>query len=1111
MTMNGWRLSRQSLRFYWRTQLGVLLGVTCAAMVLVGALAVGDSVRASLREQSLQRIGRIDAALQAGNRFVTEALAERLTTAAPAQTAVPIIALPGVANRADGAARTGIVAAYGVGRRFFAMSPSGRERTIPPGHALVNARLADQLGVEAGDEVVLRIEKPSLMPREATMATVDDLAFALRITVDGVLTDDEFGRFGLQASQIPPFNIFVQREWLQEELELGSRVNLLAVDGAPDAADRALRKHWTLADAELEIRTLPGGEVCELASSRVFLDAPISAAVRELDPTAIGVLTYFVNSITAGDRTTPYSTVSALGPLRADAALAAPLAAVHTLAPPRDAATSGITINRWLADDLRVQAGDAIELAYSVMNSALQFDEQRQELKVHAIVELAGPAADPSLMPPFPGLAEARSCADWEPGIPVELNRLDDADQDYWEEHRGTPKAFVALAKGRELWSNRYGDLTAIRTTLAAGDRLRTELPRTLDPADLGLFFRDVRGPAMAAGAPATDFGGLFLGLSFFLIIASLLLTALLFVFGIEQRHGEVGTLLASGFTPAQVRRQFLREALLTAIVGSLLGGALGLGYAHLVIAGLDTLWRDAIGQTTLTAHTEPLSFAIGTVAAVATALLAILLATRRAFRRPVLELLNGTNDTATAAVAANAAGKPRRLDVVLAAAAVLGALTLGLTAGTGSAVAAGTFFGAGALLLVGALLLCRRLVTGLGNQRSAELPSVLALASRNTGRRSGRSLATIALLASGTFLVVAVQANRLEPPQDPGMRASGTGGFRLFGRSTLPVLRDLATPIGREAYGLDDEELADTSIVPLRVRDGDDGSCLNLNRPQNPRLIGVDPQQLASRGAFRFAQPASTTSTTTSAWNLLDDDLGDDVVPAIGDAASVTWSLHKAVGDSLRYRDEAGDEFDVRIVGTVTDSILQGNLLIADRHLRRRFPSASGFRMFLVDTPPERVETVTATLGRALQDIGLELTPTRERLATFQSVQNTYLAIFQLLGGLGLLLGTAGLGIVVLRNALERRAELATLSAIGFRPAAVRRLVAIEHGVLLGLGLLAGIAAALFAIWPVRDDIAVPPLLLFVCAITGTGAFWVWLASAFATRGALLDALRGE
>ena len=67
----------------------------------------------------------------------------------------------------------------------------------------------------------------------------------------------------------------------------------------------------------------------------------------------------------------------------------------------------------------------------------------------------------------------------------------------------------------------------------------------------------------------------------------------------------------------------------------------------------------------------------------------------------------------------------------------------------------------------------------------------------------------------------------------------------------------------------------------------------------------------------------------------------------------------------------------------------------------------------------------------------GLEVNLAAVRLDEFNAVQNTYLQIFQLLGGLGLLLGSVGLGVVVLRNALERRAELATVSRPSASPAA--------------------------------------------------------------------------
>src|SRR5439155_6204962 len=146
---------------------------------------------------------------------------------------------------------------------------------------------------------------------------------------------------------------------------------------------------------------------------------------------------------------------------------------------------------------------------------------------------------------------------------PIQMSKIRPKDEKYWKDHRGTPKAFVTLSAAQQMWSNRFGNLTAIRfPNLNVGtNELSATLMRALDPARLGLVFQPVRAQALAASAEAEDFGGLFLGISFFLILAALILMGLHFQFELEQRTAEVGTLLALGFRPKQVRSIFLVEA----------------------------------------------------------------------------------------------------------------------------------------------------------------------------------------------------------------------------------------------------------------------------------------------------------------------------------------------------------------------------------------------------------------------------------------------------------------------------------------------------------------------------------------------------------------------
>ena len=107
------------------------------------------------------------------------------------------------------------------------------------------------------------------------------------------------------------------------------------------------------------------------------------------------------------------------------------------------------------------------------------------------------------------------------------------------------------------------------------------------------------------------------------------------------------------------------------------------------------------------------------------------------------------------------------------------------------------------------------------------------------------------------------------------------------------------------------------------------------------------------------------------------------------------------------------------------------------------------------------------AALESALGDYGLDAVPAADRLADLLAVQNTYLATFQSLGGLGLLLGTLGLAVVQLRNVLERRGELALMRSVGFRRRRLSAMVLLESALLLLLGLAVGCTAALVAVLP--------------------------------------------
>ncbi|MHC4356966.1 MAG: ABC transporter permease, partial [Planctomycetota bacterium] len=553
--MNLLRLVRKSLSFYWRTNLGVLLAVAVSTAVLTGALVVGDSVRHSLMMMVNARLGSTQLALVSQNRFFTAELAEKLSDELNV-TVAPVLRLRGLIATGDDTRLANKIEVLGVDERFFEIGAEKGDDSFwldwPQGVAL-NEPLAERLGVAPGDEVKLRIEKPGLMPREVPLTPDSDLSVLFRPVVKAVAGVSQFGRFGLQANQVAPLNVLVPLRWLQENMDHEGQANMLLAAGESasltvERANAAIKKQWQLADTGLNIRTLDRQKVHEVRSSRIFIDQSLSDAASD---GTIGILTYFVNELRVGDNATPYSTVVAMTPSGSGNSFI-----------PADMHDDEILINQWLAADLEAEEGDSIELAYFVVGPMRKLLEKKSAFTIRKILPLAGLAVDPELMPDFPGLADADNCRDWEPGIEIDLDKIREKDETYWDDYRGTPKAFVTLAAGQAMWANRYGNLTAVRYALddtLAGD-IERKLLGAVDPGSLGLFFRPVRQLGTKAGAEGTYFGWLFLGLSFFLIAAAIVLTGLLFVFGVESRAEQVGMLVAVGFVPKLVRRLLLAE-----------------------------------------------------------------------------------------------------------------------------------------------------------------------------------------------------------------------------------------------------------------------------------------------------------------------------------------------------------------------------------------------------------------------------------------------------------------------------------------------------------------------------------------------------------------------
>ena len=1126
----------------------VMLGVATTTAVITGALLVGESVRGSLTDLTLDRLGGMDLLL-IRDQFFDRQLVDQVRNCPQVDAEVGVQAAEGlclfsgvtVERRAAG--RAGRVVLVGRDADWPQLAPP---RPLAADEILLNAALASELGAAVGDEVIVRLPTLREVPAESPLGRKDGFVKSRTgLRVVGILPNQGWGQFQLTANQQTPRNAFVANAFLQDALDQQQKVNAIAVTATSDdratdaelAARLAAHLRPSAADAGFQVQLVEGTyratdemqtawQYLQITTERmIFSPAAGAAALRAAADTGQQpqpVFTYLANTLAheGSAEGIPYSTIAAVDPN--------PVLGPYVLADgSRVPIEPGqIILNQWAARDLKAAVGDRIAVTYFLPETTHgAASERAATFELVGVLPLTEPATpyrrrrdaeftrpptwanDPHLTPTVAGVTDQASIDDWDPPFPFDNSRVRPQDDEYWDGYRTTPKALISLADGRRLWRSRFGELTAVRVPVADGetvDTLQRRLAEEVHAAasDFGFEFRTVKADGLAAAQGTTPFEWLFLGFSMFLVFAALMLTAMLVQLSTMLRQAELGIMLATGWSAAAAGRVVMAEMLMVATMGGLWGLAGGVAYAALMLAGLRTWWLAAVVTPFMRLHISPWALLAGLLAGIVISLAVVRWTIRGLRRAAPLELLRRN------------AGQQRWVQRVARpwAAVVLIGLALACSL-AGMALAgeaqAGAFFASGAALLAGLLLLVR------GWLRRASRPlqrlALVRVARAAIQRNPGRSLLTMALVAVASFLILAIGAFRLQPSD------LGTGGFSLLAASDQPVLVDLNDPRQRrETFDDATATLDGTAIIPLRVRAGEDASCRNLYQTARPRVLGV-PSQMAeyfddSTDSFAWAKAEDAAANP---WQLLFAPTEDEAVPVILDKNTAIFSLHLAgkIGEEFTIDDDGPIRF--RIVALLSNTVLQGSLLVSEPQFLRRFPDEAGYRQFLISTPPGAVEAVAAVLESRFGDEGLDARDARAELSSLLAVQNTYLSTFQSLGLLGLLLGTLGLAIVQIRNVVERRRELGTMRAIGFGIGRLQRMIALENMLLLGMGLAVGLVAALAALVPhmLFGDAALPTstLGMMLILVIAVGMVAGVIAGKFVARAPILDALRHD
>jgi putative ABC transport system permease protein len=967
-------------------------------------------------------------------------------------------------------------------------APRGRD-------AFLSQALANALGVSAGETVLVDVPKARVLSSSLLFGDRSGAQATVRLKVAKVLGPDEGGEFTLRPSPDLPRTIFASLETLAGAVSANERKSDASPSSRPVLANRVLLSAHDESTKETAARTLGAGFTLEDFGLRVF-EQPLGVVIHSSEATITPALestirqslvvaprealAYLATGIDLGGTSVPYSVVMGLS--------AEELGARSGTKASTAGSPNAVWLSEWTAGDLSARVGDRVTLHFDLWREAGRLEGQTREMVVEGIVPDAKSALDRSLVPTYPGISDAPSLGEWEPPFPIELARIRPKDEEFWKRYGPSPKAYLEIATARQM----FGDSGSRLTTLFVAGAHAADVER-----DLLARLRQGLPPyasqhlASASGASsALDFGAYFAGFSALLILSALLVAAAFVRFLFETRSRELGVLRLCGWTAADVRRLCTVEASLLAGLGSLLG----LLVAPLASLGLQQIlrpvWARGISEppALVTAESLLVTATLGFIMS----LVALTLALRATLKREPLDLLLSREGQ-------RRSGSKRRRDVILPIAAAIAFVAVILVMRSGVLPDGPGFFLLGGCALTVGIGILRAWAFHQGGGGAARDSVRLGL--RGLRFRPARGLLVATLLSSATFVVFAVSSFAKRDTSDRSAQGP-RGGFDLFIETSGPVFDDLATPDGRARAGLGDEDgaLANVAIARFRLREGEDTSCLNLYAPRNPRILGVE-KAFRELGRFSFASSLGKTDAEKSnPWLLLAAEAGSEgEVPAIVDANSLQYVLHKSLGDTMEILDGHGKQLRLRFVAALKESALRSEILIAEESFQKYFPDAEGYRVFLADAPAREGEIAQA-LRDAWRDRGALVSSLADRLARYYEVENTYLASFQWLGALAAVLSTLTLVAVAARSVFERRVEWFVLRAVGFAPRDLRVIVASEITTLALASVALGALAAAIALLPLPRDsqpaavlaILFPALCLLAATAATLGAFKV-------------------
>jgi ABC-type lipoprotein release transport system permease subunit len=1148
------------IKGHMRANLALMAAACVATAVITGSLIAGDSLERSITEAAYDNLGEVDLIVTSDNLFnisIAQKLLVDTTLTQEIDGLAPVIHVVGVVSNPDTGAKARRVNILGFDSQFFEFgdmfAPDGTTINSLPGDnaVYVNSALADEVGLYEGDNAEILFSDPGQILEAVFLSNPADTNLKVQLDVENIVKTEGLGRFQLSADRNAPLNVYLSLESMQKILGVEEQINTILVSNTGDEREgvnlcsrvtpileSSLDDAAGYKDAGLRLTQIDENNYLKLESEDVLFSyeyyelLEASTDIPELDYVS-PVLTYFWNSLEFDNRSVPYSTVTAFDSQK-DEPFGLFTLNGTTSQIPGSLAPNEIIINNWTAERLGAKEGDVVAMNYSVLDEFYNIRYLSTDFTVKYIVDIEGKAADSNLMPAFPGIEDKVSAFDWDPPFPLDLSLITDEDEYYWQGYKGTPKAFISLGKGAELWGTDIGDITQVRMRPSTGtslDELENTVTQVLDDqtgmSEAAISVRSVKLDALASAEGIELFTEMFLAFSASCIVASAVLIMLLTTLRMDFRMSEIGILRALGFTKGTIGHIMLIEGTIILIVGGVLGTFLGLTFGFFLILGMNSFWSAIVEGSQVGFYASPYSliagFASGLIISILTLIAALRYLGKISIARVMRHLPVAEKEKANSAlpVLVGIVGIGMLLSLALfdiapesefglfvlgtgpllliiaarqflrkiSAAHIFGSVILMYTLlfiflFIDSAPTVILFFMSGFMLLAGFLLLFYHGLMRserVGNQPKTGSSWLFSFSKKNAARRPGRTMFTVFLFSFTLFILTSLTINIQGVVYDVERAVTDSGGgYDIMGDSVNPIFADLGNDASRSESGIETDVFDELEITQFKTRGDVGGTCSNLNRAASPRIVGAN-ESFFDDNTFVFISHEKLSGGEDNPWTLLSEPAQNEV-PAVGDYNTVVWILGLDLGSTISILDENDDTVTLKIVGIIENSIMQGSLIIWDEYFDTLYPKHPGYNLFLFRSQDDNLKTQITALESALDRYGFDGYTVESQVVANILVENTYIAVFQVILVFGLVIGTLGFGIVVSRNIMERQREIGILRAIGFKRGLVLKSLLLENSYVLtasmAMGTLSGVLASSVYLVKINADILTWPWL---------------------------------